>query len=202
MTGATVNLCNALTVSTACDATNRDATGTTDSNGSVTLTVPTPTDAYVGFVELTGSTAALTTFVYLPPIAADLSQNVATISSGDLALAGNFLTGETVDVTTHGIVDGSVIDCSFNGLAGASVTTDSLDPSTTVNYFAGGFPGPQSQNPSTDSSGEFLIVNAPVQPDLTVDYFAGDPTTGTPVAEYTVQVAAGSVTTIIGPPNL
>ncbi|MBS2028005.1 MAG: hypothetical protein JST54_08895 [Deltaproteobacteria bacterium] len=195
VSNATVNVCD-LSVTTACDATNRLTTGTTDANGSVTLTVDTSAGPFFGFVEVTGSAAALTTFVYLPPVANDLSQNVSTISATDVGLAGTFLTGETVDTTTHGIVDGSVIDCSLNSLAGATVTTDSADPTTIVNYFSGGFPS--SSATATDSSGNFLIVNAPAEPQLTVDYFAAD---GTPVAEYVVQVAAGSVTTIIGPPN-
>jgi len=198
VTGATVNLCDATTVSTTCDATNRMSTGTTDSSGSVTLSVDLTNGAFFGFAELSGSTAALNTFVYLPPITQDLSQNVSTISTGDVGLAGTFLTGETVDTTTHGIVDGSVIDCSFNSITGATVTTDSTDATTRVNYFSGGFPS--SSATATDASGNFLIVNAPVTDSLDVTYFS-DATQTVPVADYIVQVAAGSVTTIIGPPN-
>ena len=199
VSGATVNLCDATTVSTACDATNRVATGTTDANGSVTLAVPLSSgDAFFGFVELTGSTSALNTFVYLPPITQNLSENVATLSSTDIQLAGVFLTGETLDLTTHGLVDGAVIDCVFNSFAGATVATNSADASTRVNYFAGGFPTATAT--ATDASGNFLVVNAPVTNALKVIYFS-DASQTTAVASYVVQVAANSVTTILGPPN-
>ncbi|MBS2028004.1 MAG: hypothetical protein JST54_08890 [Deltaproteobacteria bacterium] len=194
--GATVDLC-AVGVSS-CDATTRDTTGTTDAQGTVSLPVVTMGQAYFGYVHLTGSSAALDTFAYLPPIAADVTQDVSTVSATDVNLLGVFMTGRTIDVATHGIVDGIVVDCSANAITGATVTTSSTDSSTDVSYFSGGFPSPSTT--TTDASGNFFAINVPAEPNLDVTYFS-DSSQATPVAKFNVQVAAGALTTILGGPN-
>ena len=128
-----------------------------------------------------------------------MTQDVSTFSATDVNLLGVFMTGRPIDVATHGIVDGTVIDCAANGVSGATVTTSSTDGSTYVSYFSGGFPSPTTT--TTDASGNFFAVNVPAEPNLVVTYYS-DSSQTTPVAKFNVQVAAGALTTIISPPNI
>lgn len=194
--GLVVSLCVQGTLHSDCTptGTSTDATGTTDAQGNVTLNVTiTSGSGYTGEVHVTDpNNSVLEHLVYLPPFGASTSYNVATISQTDLQLAGYYLTRNTVDMTTHGIITGTVSDCADVPASGATATVATTDTTTEVYYFSGGVPSASAT--ATDASGDYLVANVPFgNQNIQLHNSSGTLTEG-----HTVDVIAGGVTAILG----
>jgi hypothetical protein len=151
--GLNVSLCSTADF----DCASPLVTGATDLDGAVTFVIPAGmAPFYVDAVDPAG--AVLENLLFHRTFAADSSVLISTFSIQDVANLGALFGNP--DITTHGMLDGRIIDCSGANAQGATLTSDSADTSTRVLYFSNGaVPSPNAH--ATDSSGTFLMVNVP-----------------------------------------
>ena len=170
-------------------------TQTTDANGAVKLTVPTGTDGFDGYADITGPDIPNSIAFVFPYVGDDNAATVPMLSSGTLdAFAA--LTGVALD-DTRGHIAAQVIDCSFtNPAPGVGVTASTADASSSQIYVKNNLPNGNATE--TDETGVTGIFNLPAGPvDLTGKVSSSSQTTG----KITVLTRAKTITYTTLPPT-
>lgn len=195
--GATVKACNKLDFSC---ATPLDR-ATSDATGLVSLTVPTGTSGFDGYLDVTGGSVGGTgapafpaIWYPVPFVVADGWRGRTLLLSADEVVALTMATG-TVPDPTRGHVALNAADCVFGPAAGVSFLVDSADQETVSYYLVGGVPVTTAT--ATDQSGIGTFLNLPTTAParLTVVRAFSGTAGGKSMGSLTFIVRPGTVTT-------
>lgn len=140
------------------------ASATADSTGLVTLTVPTGTTGFDGYLEVTGGQDDTGAAVFpalwypVPFVVADGWRGQTTLPATDELQTIIGATGTTID-PTRGSIAMNAVDCAFTPAAGVSFTAVPIDSKTVSYYLVGGVPVTTATQ--TDQSGIGAFANVP-----------------------------------------
>jgi hypothetical protein len=195
VTTATVKAC-ALSDPT---CTSFVASGTTDSLGHVTLTLPMTQEPYGfgGYFDISAPTFAR----YLLFLAEPLSEpevifpqvNIEPTSAVEALYAA---AGVTAD-PSRGVLDVGTTDCHWTAAPHVQVHADTADAKTTAYYPSGG--AYDATATSTDATGQAIFLNLPAG---TVNVTATPLAIGRTSSKTPTLIRAGAVSKIIVRPNL
>ncbi len=162
-------------------------TGTTDSMGMVTLTLPTDPDPYWGYVvvELTGTRRH--EYYTSTPVVNDATPSAVILNDAAVNVIGLVL-AETQDYDTNGIVGLASLDCA--GKLGSGMRVELTTGAGTV-FYATGDGSFSASLTETSTAGAWGVLNA-VPGDFTATAFLGEDTT--PIGVINFRVKAGEFT--------
>lgn len=163
------------------------ATGTTDANGSFTLTIDTHGVAVDGYLKSTMAGMVDTYWYPAGPLTADYADaGLNMIAPGTLDLLANTLCRANQD-TAMGVIALEVADGSRTPIQGATVTSDPAAP--VYCYDSGAFPNASAT--ATDTDGLAYMFN------ITGDVTVSASSTGTTLKPTTVKARGGALTTTL-----
>ena len=169
--------------------------GTTDANGDITLMLPTGTDGFDGYFQLTGNSIPDSLVFVNPPVTEDVADlTVPLLDSGTFGLFQT-LTGIDAD-PTRGHIAAIGFDCAEAQGEGLHITASSADGTTEQIYIANNLPNADATQ--TDSSGATFILNLPTGASTLTSTFAAN---GDTVGKVEVLVRADHITYAILPPT-
>ena len=173
-----------------------DDQGTTDANGSITLTAPGGDVGFEGYVRVSASGHVTSSFFFPKPITTSPAKpgTFYLVAEDTLAqLAG--LVGDTLD-PTRGHFAVTTLDCGDQHAAGLTIAADDADAKSGTYYVDGKLPSKTATR--TDASGAIALLNLPVGPvTLTSTLDVTKETIGT----FAAFVRAGEVSQITLPPT-
>ncbi|MBW2461889.1 MAG: hypothetical protein JRH11_09590 [Deltaproteobacteria bacterium] len=164
-------------------------TGTTDSMGMVTLTLPTDPNPYWGFVTVNLTGTLLHEYYTSTPVVNDASPSAAIINETAINVIALVL-AETQDYDTNGVIGLGALDCASRLSSGMRVE---LTTGSGTAFYAtedGSFSASLTE---TSTVGVWGVLNA-APGDFTATAFLG--ADATPIATINFRVKAGQVASL------